>query len=85
MALKAGHIGAVLTGPRQLRKKRAQRLGTGLQHGRIHVCVAIAINVADEAGFGPGGQLMQQRENRLVGDRLRNDATLPLLRRAGGP
>jgi hypothetical protein len=82
---EASHIGVVLTGPRQVREKGAQRFGAGLQHGRIHVRVAAAVDAADEAGLGPGRQLMQQRENRLVGDRFRNDAALPLLRRAGGP
>jgi hypothetical protein len=81
---EAVHIGSVSTGSRQLCEKWAQRLGTGLQHGCIHVGMAAAIDVAYEAGLGPRRQLTQQRENRLGGDQLRNDAVSPLLRRAGG-
>ena len=52
----------------------------GRRAGRSHVRVAAAIDVADQARLGPGRQLIQQHENHLVGDQLRNDAALPLLR-----
>ena len=82
---ETAHVGSLLAGPRQLCEKPAQCLGAGLQHGRIHVGVAASIDVAHETRLGPYRQLVQQRENRLVGDQLGNQAALAPLRVTGRP
>jgi hypothetical protein len=44
-----------------------------------------ATNGTDETGLGPGCQLMQKGEHRLVGDQFRNETAFRPLRGMGGP
>jgi hypothetical protein len=54
------HVGSAPTGPCQLGEERAQHLGVRVQHGRIHVRLAAAVDMADEAGLRRGRKLIEQ-------------------------
>ena len=52
-------------------KPRAQCIGTAQKQGRIHVGMRTAIDVADEAGFGIGGDFQLQRADGQITDFLK--------------